>query len=101
MIVELGHVQDESNINCKRKTFPIPWPHGGGQRCFKDDYKNLILYSHTYIINLHEVLFYIFNGPFDRGGTHIAIHRDILKGIKPQKIYTTFTVVEDKLYTEK
>lgn len=63
--------------------------------------KNLILYSHTYVINLHEVLFYIFNGPFVRGGTHIAIHRDILKGIKPQKIYTTFTVVEDKLYAEK
>lgn len=55
----------------------------------------------THVINLHEVLFYIFNGPFVRGGTHIAIHRDILKGIKPQKIYTTFTVVEDKLYAEK
>lgn len=66
----------------------------------KNDYKNLILNSHTYVINLHEVLFYIFNGPFVRGGTHIAIH-DILKGIKPQKIYTTFTVVEDKLYAEK
>lgn len=81
MIVELGHVQDESNINCKRKTFPIPWPHGGGQRCFKNDYKNLILYSHTYVINLHEVLFYILMVHLSEAGPilpSIAIYSKVL-----------------------